>query len=241
MDLPAKKSIRQIVQDYRQWVLQTNPFHIQADTPIPMNILKKSKLANTASASSTSAAGGMAESKGEELATGLPSETLAEVPSTANSSSINDDPMMLHMQVVDEVAEGILEYFNLSVGALLLYSTERLQYKGLLMSLEPKGVEKDPEAMYTSTEGNATGVLDTSTGPKELVDLYGANHLLRLFTKLPEMISQLPMAPGTISLLKEHFTMMLTFLDTFSKELFQGDKDFSNVSPDQLLQLKSIQ
>ena len=167
----------------------------------------------------------------EQLANHGENSSSDKVPtSEKNSETMAMNPFTLHMQVVEEVIDGIMEYFNLSLGALLLYSTERLQYKQVLSQLGQQTIL--PSHMADS---------ECVPEPKELVDLYGSHHLLRLFTKLPEMISKLPMATGTLSLLKEHFTMILKYLDIFAPHLFQEDADYCNLSPDQILQLKSIQ
>jgi mortality factor 4-like protein 1 len=133
-------------------------------------------------------------------------------------------PFELHLQIVEEVCDGLLEYFNISIGALLLYSTERLQYKNILAEISSS---KGSEAFQ-----NGKG----SEEEKEFVDVYGAHHLLRLFTKLPEMMSKLSMTTETIYLLRDHFNMLLNYLDTHSSTLFTAS-DYCNLSPDQLSQL----
>lgn len=62
-----------------------------------------------------------------------------------------------------EVCCGINEYFNVMVGSHLLYKFERLQYSDLL--------KEYPD--------------------KQMVDIYGAEHLLRLFVKLTDVLPQL--------------------------------------------------
>jgi mortality factor 4-like protein 1 len=170
--IPARKSVSQVMEHYKAWVKDTNPFDVRID---------------------------------------------------GASLEADDDPFSLHLQVVEEVVDGVVEYFNLSLGSLLLYSTERLQYKDILSGLPPSGRGS------SSADGNG----------QELSDIYGAHHLLRLFTKLPEMISKLPMAPGTVALLREHFSVILKYLELNASELF-SDHDFCNLAPDQISQLKSI-
>ncbi|KAF7727523.1 Esa1p-associated factor [Apophysomyces ossiformis] len=78
---------------------------------------------------------------------------------------------------LEQVVQGIKLYFNKSLGTLLLYRSERKQYDEIL-------------AMYPN---------------KEPTDLYGAEHLLRLFVELPSLISQSNVDPETLAMLKESF------------------------------------
>lgn len=57
--------------------------------------------------------------------------------------------------VLDEVIQGLVMYFNKALGSLLLYQFERQQYSELR--------RKHPN--------------------KDMVDIYGAEHLLRLYGK----------------------------------------------------------
>ena len=62
--------------------------------------------------------------------------------------------------ILEEVIAGIKEYFNKSLGRLLLYRFERGQYEDVLARINKPG---------NDLEG------------RQLADIYGAEHLLRLF------------------------------------------------------------
>jgi mortality factor 4-like protein 1 len=78
----------------------------------------------------------------------------------------------ISLDLLEEVVAGLKEYFNKSLGRILLYKYERGQYEDLL------------------------GRIDTSTDDlsgRQLADVYGAEHLLRLFGNM-EYSSSLSLA-----------------------------------------------
>ncbi|KAJ3329812.1 Esa1p-associated factor [Blyttiomyces sp. JEL0837] len=83
--------------------------------------------------------------------------------------------------ILNEITEGLKVYFNKALGNLLLYRFERQQYVELR--------KKFPD--------------------KVLADIYGAEHLLRLFVQLPQLIAHTNMDQDTIGQLKDHFTDFL--------------------------------
>ncbi|KAI9264362.1 MRG-domain-containing protein [Phascolomyces articulosus] len=74
------------------------------------------------------------------------------------------------------VMDGIKLYFDKSLGSSLLYNTERKQYE---------------EQVHTHEKSPS--------------DMYGIEHLLRLFVQMPTLISQSNVDPETLSLLKGSF------------------------------------
>ncbi|ODV94146.1 hypothetical protein PACTADRAFT_76782 [Pachysolen tannophilus NRRL Y-2460] len=105
--------------------------------------------------------------------------------------------------VIKEIIDGLKLYFNKSLGSILLYRFERQQYLDIL-SLEEN---KD----------------------KELVDIYGVEHLLRLFVSLPGLIAQTSMDQQSIGILKDFLEDVLKFLDKHYDEFFQ--RQYENVTP----------
>jgi mortality factor 4-like protein 1 len=71
-----------------------------------------------------------------------------------------NDPASLDL--LEEVVAGLKEYFNRSLGRILLYKYERGQYEDLL--------------------GRIDSPTDDLAG-RQLADVYGTEHLLRLFGK----------------------------------------------------------
>ncbi|KAF2497586.1 MRG-domain-containing protein [Lophium mytilinum] len=96
--------------------------------------------------------------------------------------------------ILEEVVQGLKEYFNKSLGRILLYRFERQQFFEI------------HERMETPN--------DTLSG-QQIVDVYGGEHLLRLFVSMPELIAQTNMDHQSVNRLREELSNMLNW---FSKE-----------------------
>ncbi|KAL1196697.1 Protein MRG2 [Cardamine amara subsp. amara] len=83
---------------------------------------------------------------------------------------------------VEEVLKGLRCYFNKALPVMLLYNNERKQYE------ETVSVDVSPSAVY------------------------GAEHLLRLFVKLPELLVHVNMTEETLKELQDNFVDILRFL-----------------------------
>ncbi|GAC95809.1 chromo domain-containing protein required for cell polarity [Pseudozyma hubeiensis SY62] len=105
-------------------------------------------------------------------------------------------------QVVDEVLKGLKLYFDRSLGQNLLYRFERAQYVEYRKKNGPK--------MGDGDVGNARSGNGSMGGDMEPSDVYGAEHLLRLFVNLPMIIVHTSMDGDSISLLKEHLAEFLS-------------------------------
>lgn len=121
--------------------------------------------------------------------------------STGNKNSTERD-------ILEEVVAGLKEYFNKSLGRLLLYRFEREQFYDIYTRLEKP--------------------TDDLAG-KNLADIYGGEHLLRLFGKsgesyteqthadlltvtMPELIAQTNMDHQAVSRLREELGQMTAWL-----------------------------
>lgn len=104
--------------------------------------------------------------------------------------------------VVDEVLKGLKLYFDRSLGQNLLYRFERAQYVDYRKKNGPK--------MGDGDVGNARSGSGSMGGDMEPSDVYGAEHLLRLFVNLPMIIVHTSMDAESISLLKEHLAEFLS-------------------------------
>ncbi|KAF2199603.1 NuA4 histone acetyltransferase complex, Eaf3/MRG15 subunit [Delitschia confertaspora ATCC 74209] len=93
--------------------------------------------------------------------------------------------------ILEEVIQGLKEYFNKSLGRILLYRFEREQFYDIHEQIE-----------------NPTSDL----AGKSLSDVYGGEHLLRLFVSMPELIAQTNMDAQSINRLREELTSMLSWL-----------------------------
>ncbi|KAL5113442.1 Esa1p-associated factor [Pleosporales sp. CAS-2024a] len=93
--------------------------------------------------------------------------------------------------ILEEVVAGLKEYFNKSVGRLLLYRFEREQFYDICTRLEKP--------------------TDDLAG-KTLAEIYGGEHLLRLFVTMPELIAQTNMDHQAVTRLREELNQMTTWL-----------------------------
>ncbi|KAK9456848.1 MRG-domain-containing protein [Dipodascopsis uninucleata] len=96
------------------------------------------------------------------------------------------------MEILDEVIQGLTLYFDKSLGSILLYRFERQQYLDILRA-------------YPGQEPH---------------ELYGAEHLLRLFVSLPGLIAHTHMDQQSINVLKAHIEELLRFLAKNQKIYF---------------------
>jgi len=103
--------------------------------------------------------------------------------------------------ILSEVVQGIKLYFDKALGNMLLYRFERHQY------VEVR--KKNPD--------------------KEMSEVYGAEHLLRLFVQMPSLIAHTNMDHDSINLLREHLVEFLKFMHKHHKQLFLAD--YENASP----------
>ncbi|CAG8904645.1 unnamed protein product [Penicillium egyptiacum] len=114
-----------------------------------------------------------------------------ELPKRAGSSADED--------VLEEVVAGIQEYFDKCLDKILLYRHERPQYRGLRKKFEA-----------------ATGDL-ADKGP---IDVYGAEHLIRLFSTMPELIAQTNMDMQATNRLREEISKLSMWLSKNSEKYF---------------------
>ncbi|KAJ3336673.1 Esa1p-associated factor [Gonapodya sp. JEL0774] len=104
--------------------------------------------------------------------------------------------------VLNEVLDGIKLYFDRSLGNVLLYRFERAQYQDLL----------------AKSQG------------KEMSDVYGAEHLLRLFVQMPSFIAHTNMDTDATNLLRQYLEDILKWMAKNNKKLFLTEYD--NVLPE---------
>jgi mortality factor 4-like protein 1 len=104
-------------------------------------------------------------------------------------------PGSAEADIFDEVLSGIKLYFDRSLGNILLYRFERQQY------LE---VKKSHES-------------------KSMSEIYGAEHLLRLFVSLPGLIAQTNMDQQSVGYLRDHLEDFLRYMAKSQDKLFQNE------------------
>ncbi|SPP83924.1 nuA4 complex subunit EAF3 homolog [Drosophila guanche] len=104
---------------------------------------------------------------------------------------------------INDVLEGIVEYFNVMLGSQLLYKFERTQYADVM--------QKHPET--------------------PLSDLYGSFHLLRLFVRLGSMLTYSALDQQAMQNLIVHLQDFLKFL-VKNSALYFSMNNFVNVDPE---------
>lgn len=128
---------------------------------------------------------------------------LVKVPNTITVKSIITDYQEFKIKelqndekcikTLNETISGLIRYFNAMLGSQLLYKFERIQYSELINS------------------------------KKEMSDIYGAIHFLRLIEKLDEIISYAPLEPTKLEILIEHVNDILKYLDKNHLSLFKSE------------------
>ncbi|KAF5116980.1 hypothetical protein DV495_000556 [Geotrichum candidum] len=104
-------------------------------------------------------------------------------------------------EIFTEVISGIKHYFDRALGNILLYRFERQQYLNIR--------KKFP------------GV--------PMSEIYGPEHLLRLFVSLPALIAQTNMDQQSVAALREHLEECLRFMLKYRSKFFL--KEYENTSP----------
>ncbi|KAL4979153.1 chromatin modification-related protein eaf3 [Aspergillus desertorum] len=100
------------------------------------------------------------------------------------------------LDVLEEVIMGIRDYFDKSLDKILLYRFEREQYRALRKRWESETAGKGP------------------------LDIYGAEHLTRLFATMPELIAQTNMDLQSTNRLREELSKFTIWLSKNSNNYF---------------------
>ncbi|KAI7864107.1 MRG-domain-containing protein, partial [Spinellus fusiger] len=111
----------------------------------------------------------------------------------------------LNDELVEEVTHGLRTYFNKALGNMLLYRFERHQYAEIRKTMSQK----------------------------EMVDIYGAEHLLRLFVQMPTLIAHTDMDAEGVMVLTECLMDILKFMQKNQKQLLMSE--YENASPEYVL------
>ncbi|KAI7884738.1 MRG-domain-containing protein [Mucor mucedo] len=107
----------------------------------------------------------------------------------------------LNEDLLEEVFDGLRIYFNKALGTMLLYRFERHQYADIR--------RQNPD--------------------KDLVDIYGAEHFLRLFVQMPSLIAHTNMDSDAVHVLNDYLSDILRFMQKQQKHLFQTE--YENAPP----------
>ena len=123
----------------------------------------------SASASSSGSNGGTGEPKeGDYFAAGRRGRTCRHVLDRYVQSKREEGCKGIELDAVEELASGVLLYFDRALPVYLLYRFERQQFDEVEDSILCQQIESEPDIPWS--------------------DVYGVEHLLRLFTRLPRLI-----------------------------------------------------
>ncbi|KAI9681357.1 MAG: Esa1p-associated factor [Caeruleum heppii] len=111
--------------------------------------------------------------------------------------------------ILEEMVAGIKEYFDKCLGRILLYRFERDQFFEVSKWFNTPGGE---------WEGKGPG------------DVYGPEHLVRLFVSMPELIAQTNMDQQSINRMREELAKMTAWLSRNSQVFFAPE--YENASQD---------
>ncbi|KAJ3118546.1 Esa1p-associated factor, partial [Nowakowskiella sp. JEL0407] len=133
--------------------------------------------------------------------------TVSKILEDFKKSLSKKTPTGASNEMIDEVIEGIQLYFDKALGNCLLYRFERNQYVEIKKS--------NPDT--------------------DLSDLYGGEHLLRLFVLMPQFISHTNMDQDTVNILRDYFAELLQYMQTHADNVFL--KEYDNANPQYLNEL----
>ena len=115
--------------------------------------------------------------------------------------------------ILAEVVQGVLEYFDKSLGRILLYRFERQQWLDIheRMMMTKEAAEKSKDEVNIQVAG------------KTPCQVYGAEHLSRLFVSMPELVAQTNMDSQSVNKLREEMFRMTSWLSKNSSKYFAKD------------------
>lgn len=124
-------------------------------------------------------------------------------------------PGSAEADILDEIVQGVREYFDKSLGRILLYRFERQQWHETLtkMNKDPSDESAIKSVTVPATdEGKPEETISMSLAGKTPSDVYGAEHLCRLFVSMPELIAQTNMDSQSVGKLKEELGRLTKWL-----------------------------
>ena len=104
--------------------------------------------------------------------------------------------------ILEEVIAGVREYFNKCLGRLLLYRFERRQWQ-------------DVHTQLNKSTGELSG--------KQVAEVYGCEHLLRLFVSMPDLIAHTNMDSQAVTRLREELFKMTQYLSKHTDRYFSTE------------------
>jgi len=125
-------------------------------------------------------------------------------------------------EMLDHSALGLLDYFETTIGSLLLYKPERPMFNDLAEKLKQKSVE------------NSENDGETSESKREVCfsKQFGLPHLLRMFVRFSEMLSYTQWTERALDAIIRHAQDFVMFLNKNHADYYDVDVDYQIASPD---------
>jgi len=133
------------------------------------------------------------------------------------------------LALTHEVVSGLKLYFDKSLGNNLLYRFERNQYAEIKKKYATLSVGQPIPVEIGDGKDSGDKKL------REMSDIYGVEHLLRLFVNLPELIAHTTMDAETVTVLRDALHDILKWINQERDRLFVGQYEetssaYQNVS-----------
>lgn len=119
-------------------------------------------------------------------------------------------PGSAEADLFEECMSGLLTYFDKCLGTILLYRFERQQYSDIRKKYGDKA---------------------------RMSEVYGAEHLLRLFVSMPELVRQTQMDPQAVKVLRTFLQDLMKYLARHLDTLFVTEYDVTAPSYSRMLNL----
>jgi len=123
-----------------------------------------------------------------------------------NKPSHLREPVLL----IPSIVSGLVVYFDRSLGANLLYRFERPQFA------EVRKKYKTGQQVVIGTE-------------KEVSQVYGAEHLLRMLVSLPGMIASSSLDQESVTLVRDYVNELLEWMVRERARIFQTEYESANL------------
>lgn len=128
-------------------------------------------------------------------------------------------PGSVDADILEEVVQGVREYFDRSLGRILLYRFERQQYlevhEQMMVNPGPKANERRAAASAVNSDADQPSLAGRT--PSEV---YGSEHLCRLFCSMPELIAQTNMDTQSVNRLREELAKLTQWLGRNASSYF---------------------
>lgn len=222
--LPRVPSVRTILSDFRAFYIGK----VLEEAKLVNNVTKETRLPSKET---------MKDSSNVAIESNIPhviSCAESQSKDSPEHSLCNISPsIQTQMDIIHEVLDGLALYFTKTLGTYLLYRFERPQYADLLSkyprsrfsndfvySFESSESSKISKSTYSPGSGQKNEFDSNHSSDLELLDIYGAEHLIRLFVHLPQLLSRSDLDLEGVRRIQKPLSELLNYLAFHQKDLF---------------------